>query len=106
LTPSPWIDVPGARNRIATDPGQVRGVRQTAGPSAQRRILYARIARRYYVRHSRVYSRDVYEQLRGQRREREKEREREGREENTEKETKRARRASSRRMRRDNDGRI
>ena len=52
-------DVPGARNRIATDPGQVRGVRQTAGPSAQRRVLYARASAAYYVHHSRVYPRDV-----------------------------------------------
>lgn len=60
-------DVPGSRNRIATDPGKVRGVRQTASPSAQRRVLYARASAVLRTPLACVPTRRVYEQLRERR---------------------------------------
>lgn len=98
-------DVPGARNRIATDPGQVRGVRQTAGPSAQRRVLYARASAVLRTLLACVLARRVYEQLREQRREKKKE-QGAARKRDNKRVRDEARKASSRSMRRDNDGRI
>lgn len=61
-------DVPGSRNRIATDPGKVRGVRQTASPSAQRRVLYeTRASAVLRTPFACVLARRVYEQLRERR---------------------------------------
>lgn len=107
-------DALGARNRIATDPGQVRGVRQTAGPRAHKDAFYT-LGASAVLRTARVRvwtgARCVYERYAaaaGAREEeaevvREIERERTR---GTEGERDEARRASSRRMKRDNDGRI
>ncbi|TGZ55178.1 Uncharacterized protein DBV15_10971 [Temnothorax longispinosus] len=62
LTPGPWIErptFPGLVTESPLTPGRYEVLDKQLGPSAQRRVLYARASARYYVHYSRVYSRDV-----------------------------------------------